>query len=99
VISFNKDGVGKGSARSVAGLHLGQFFDATKEAGIIVQGGGHARAGGFTINRDKLADFNSWINAHVDSDFINSLNIDCVLTEKSNLNKVSRELESIEPYG
>jgi single-stranded-DNA-specific exonuclease len=48
------DGVGKGSARSVAGFDLGSAVIAACQAGLLVQGGGHPMAAGLTVAADKL---------------------------------------------
>jgi single-stranded-DNA-specific exonuclease len=48
------DGVGKGSARSVAGFDLGSAVVAARQAGLLVQGGGHPMAAGLTVAADKL---------------------------------------------
>jgi single-stranded-DNA-specific exonuclease len=48
------DGVAKGSARSVAGFDLGSAVIAAREAGLLVQGGGHPMAAGLTVAADRL---------------------------------------------
>jgi single-stranded-DNA-specific exonuclease len=48
------DGFGKGSGRSVAGLALGPAVIAARQAGLLINGGGHAMAAGFTVAEDKL---------------------------------------------
>jgi single-stranded-DNA-specific exonuclease len=48
------DGVGKGSGRSVAGLPLGPAVVAARQAGLLINGGGHAMAAGFTVTAEKL---------------------------------------------
>lgn len=53
-------GRGKGSGRSVAGLDLGAAVTAAKQAGILINGGGHAMAAGLTVEEgrvDELRDF------------------------------------------
>ncbi len=49
------DGVGRGSGRSVAGLPLGPAVIAARQAGLLINGGGHAMAAGFTVAAEKLA--------------------------------------------
>ena len=48
------DGVGKGSARSVPGFDLGSAVIAARQAGLLVQGGGHPMAAGLTVEREQL---------------------------------------------
>src|SRR5208282_2492637 len=47
-------GIGKGSGRSIAGLPLGPAVIAARQAGLLINGGGHAMAAGFTVAADKL---------------------------------------------
>ncbi|WP_142848315.1 single-stranded-DNA-specific exonuclease RecJ [Telmatospirillum sp. J64-1] len=60
VIAFEGD-EGKGSGRSVSGLDLGSAVIAARQAGILVKGGGHAMAAGFTVSRDRLEDFRTFL--------------------------------------
>jgi single-stranded-DNA-specific exonuclease len=48
------DGIGKGSGRSIAGLPLGPAVIAARQAGLLINGGGHAMAAGFTVAAAKL---------------------------------------------
>ena len=48
------DGVGRGSGRSIPGLPLGPAVIAARQAGLLINGGGHAMAAGFTVAAEKL---------------------------------------------
>jgi single-stranded-DNA-specific exonuclease len=48
------DRVGKGSGRSIAGLPLGPAVIAARQAGLLLNGGGHAMAAGFTVAAERL---------------------------------------------
>jgi single-stranded-DNA-specific exonuclease len=48
------DGLGRGSGRSIAGLALGPAVVAARQAGLLINGGGHAMAAGFTVAADKI---------------------------------------------
>ena len=50
-----EDGVGKGSGRSVPGADLGAAVTAARQAGLLINGGGHPMAAGLTVAEDKLA--------------------------------------------
>ena len=65
VISVNEKGVGKGSARSVPGVHLGTLLHEACSKGLLLQGGGHAMAGGLTVDNAKLAAFHSFCNTFI----------------------------------
>lgn len=56
---------GRGSGRSVPGINIAASFQEAREAGLLVKGGGHAMAGGFTIRPDKMEAFRDFLNAHV----------------------------------
>ena len=45
---------GRGSGRSVPGFNMAALFMAAKEAGLVIKGGGHAMAAGFTVMPDKI---------------------------------------------
>lgn len=63
----NMDGVieGRGSGRSVPGIHIAQAFIDARNEGLIEKGGGHAMAGGFTLAPDKLEAFTRFIENHI----------------------------------
>ena len=46
---------GTGSGRSIAGIDLGAAVIAARQAGLLLKGGGHAMAAGFTLARDRIA--------------------------------------------
>ena len=60
VISKNAD-VAKGSARSVSGFDIGTAIIAAAQEGLLLKGGGHKMAGGFSIKLDKIEEFNTFI--------------------------------------
>ncbi|MFY9288747.1 MAG: single-stranded-DNA-specific exonuclease RecJ, partial [Alphaproteobacteria bacterium] len=53
VIALEED-VGKGSGRSIGNIDLGASIIAARQAGLLINGGGHKMAAGFTVARDKL---------------------------------------------
>ena len=60
VVALDKDGIGKGSGRSIAGVDLGAAVLSAKARGLLVAGGGHAMAAGVTVAAggvDALADY------------------------------------------
>lgn len=61
VIAFDDKGIGKGSGRSISGFALGPAVIAAHQAGLLVNGGGHAMAAGFTLERDKLSAFRDFL--------------------------------------
>ena len=57
------EGIGRGSARSVAGFGIGPAIIAAQQAGLLINGGGHAMAAGLTVAEDKLEAFRVALNA------------------------------------
>ncbi len=60
VISF-KDKIGKASARSVFGFDIGSAIISASQKKILIKGGGHKMAGGFTINISNLEKFKEFM--------------------------------------
>ena len=59
IISLDGD-IGKASARSIVGFDIGAVIIAANQENILLKGGGHKMAGGFSIkveNIEKLKDF------------------------------------------
>ena len=56
------EGVGKGSGRSVPGLDLGAAIIAARQSGLLIAGGGHAMAAGFTIEAHRLPELHAHLN-------------------------------------
>ncbi|MBS7788750.1 single-stranded-DNA-specific exonuclease RecJ [Roseococcus sp. SDR] len=55
-------GKAKGSGRSVPGLDLGAAIIAARQSGMLIAGGGHAMAAGFTCEAQRLPE----LHAHLD---------------------------------
>jgi single-stranded-DNA-specific exonuclease len=64
VIGLDGD-VGKGSGRSVDGVDLGSAVIAARQAGLLVNGGGHKMAAGLTVERAKLPDLKDFLNERI----------------------------------
>ena len=60
VISIN-DGIGKGSARSVVGFDIGSAILAATQEKILIKGGGHKMAGGFSISISNIEKFKKFL--------------------------------------
>ncbi|WP_170954179.1 single-stranded-DNA-specific exonuclease RecJ [Thalassospira xiamenensis] len=53
---------GKGSGRAVGGFNIGQAFMSAVEKGFLIKGGGHAAAGGLTLQPGMLEAFSHHMN-------------------------------------
>lgn len=101
VVGFAQD-IGKGSGRSVQGIHLGSAMHSACHKGLLVYGGGHAMAAGFTVEKDKYQAFYD----HLLESFAQGLNamepiydIDGLLTISGATVDFVHQLSLLEPYG
>jgi single-stranded-DNA-specific exonuclease len=65
VVAAIENGIAKGSGRSVTGVALGAAVIAARQAGLLVNGGGHAMAAGFTVETGKLEALRDFMAARV----------------------------------
>ncbi len=98
------DGVGKGSARSIPGIDLGTLLGTAKLEGLLIHGGGHAMAGGFTISQGKIAAFDKFlsdklINTESLFEKYREYFIDAVLTIPAVNGKLIEIINQAAPFG
>ena len=60
IISVESE-LGKGSARSIHGFDIGSVIIGAVQNGLLVKGGGHKMAAGFTINMKKIEEFKDFV--------------------------------------
>ena len=60
IVSSNGE-IGKGSARSIFGFDIGSHILAAKQSKILISGGGHKMAGGFSIEMKKMDEFKNFL--------------------------------------
>jgi single-stranded-DNA-specific exonuclease len=102
VISIDENGIGKGSARSITGVDFGRLIQDGKQAGLLEDGGGHAMAGGFTIEKDKIKDFQKFISEQITKsgiDLTPTVHLEGTLSLKALTNEFMERLEMLAPYG
>jgi len=56
---------GKGSGRSLEGVDLGSAVIAARQAGLLINGGGHKMAAGLTVAREKLGALRDFLEERV----------------------------------
>ncbi|HJD60234.1 MAG TPA: single-stranded-DNA-specific exonuclease RecJ [Rickettsia endosymbiont of Omalisus fontisbellaquei] len=61
VIALN-DGIGKASCRSIVGIDFGAEIINAKSKDLLISGGGHAMAAGFTVTAEKLQELQNFLN-------------------------------------
>lgn len=97
-------GVGKGSGRSVRGVALGPAVIAAHQAGLLVNGGGHAMAAGFTVEEGHLPAFRDFLAEHIagqlgDTPLSPDIGIDGALSPEGATVELIELLENAGPYG
>ncbi len=60
IISIN-DNIGKASARSILGFDIGSIIISAVQEKILIKGGGHKMAGGFSINITNINRFKDFV--------------------------------------
>ncbi|MCI5060645.1 MAG: single-stranded-DNA-specific exonuclease RecJ [Alphaproteobacteria bacterium] len=104
----NAEGVmeGRGSGRSIPGINMADIFIAARGEDLLVKGGGHAMAGGFTIEPDKLDDFRKFVDSYIrqqtnNLEPVQDLDIDGFLSVRgaSQLASVKMMHEQVGPFG
>lgn len=101
VISFTDD-IGKGSGRSLTGIDLGAAMHAACHHGLLVQGGGHAMAAGFTVTRTLYGRFYEFLLQRLSSgmkDMLPTLALDASFTLKGITPDFLQSLSCLEPFG
>ena len=104
VVAIN-GGIAKGSCRSIAGIDIGAAILAARQAGLLVNGGGHAMAAGFTVESDRLVEFSGFLmercapNASSAMETAASLSIDGILAPEGATLKLVQDIERLAPFG
>jgi len=102
VIAFDKEGIGKGSARSIPHLDL---YEALSYAAKFLEGyGGHPMAAGLTVHEDKFENFKSLFLRNVNKiltndDLIPAISIDGEMALTDINSRFMRFLEKLGPFG
>ncbi len=93
----------KGSARSVYGFDIGMAITKCKQMNIILKGGGHPMAGGFSLNDNELENFKNELITIFKKYKKNTENtilyIDSYLDSSAINQDLVNKLDCLEPYG
>ncbi len=93
----------KGSARSVYGFDIGMAITKCKQMNIILKGGGHPMAGGFSLNDNELENFKNELITTFKKYKKNTENtilyIDSYLDSSAINQDLVNKLDCLEPYG
>jgi single-stranded-DNA-specific exonuclease len=103
-ISFNANGTGTGSGRSITGFDLGRLVREAVEAGLLTKGGGHAMAAGITVERARLGELRAFFEERASEAVTKlrseeSLRIDAALSADGASFDLCDALERAGPFG
>ena len=94
-----------GSGRSIKGFDLGKAVKEAYENNLLVKGGGHEMAAGFTVEEDKLSKLENFFNELIYND-INEIKeknkstaIDSILVASGASVSLVEWINKLEPYG
>jgi single-stranded-DNA-specific exonuclease len=71
-----ENGIGKGSARSIAGVDVGAAIRAARQQGMLLAGGGHAMAAGLTVGAERIGDLDAYLDGALRAD------VDCAISNQ-----------------
>ncbi len=96
--------LGKGSGRSVRGVDLGAAVIAARQAGLLLNGGGHAMAAGLTVARPALPDLAHFLDTRIAPQLgaapaVRELGIDAALAPAAATQELVDMIERAGPFG
>lgn len=100
IVISRDSSMGKASCRSIKGTNLGAAVISAKAEGLIIEGGGHEMAAGFSVENKKLDDLKNFFRRQ-----FHGINTERVITvdEEVQLHSITAEfcqqISLLEPYG
>ncbi len=104
IIISIKGNVGKASARSISGFDIGSVILSALQDNLLLKGGGHKMAGGFSIDLKKIEDFKKYIYKKYKKKFIstskkNVIYLDSDITSSALNFEFYEKINTLSPYG
>jgi len=103
IISVNGN-IGKGSARSVFGFDIGTIIISAVQNKILINGGGHKIAGGFSINIDNIEIFKKFLikkynSLNIKINNFKNLYLDSIILPTALNPEFYKNIEVLSPFG
>jgi len=103
IISVN-DNIGKASARSIIGFDIGSLIISATQNGLLIKGGGHKMAGGFSIEKNKIEEFKKFAFKKFNTMNINitegkKIYIDSIISPSAVNLEFYNKIYSLSPFG
>jgi single-stranded-DNA-specific exonuclease len=98
-----ENGVAKGSGRSIPSFDMGAAIIAARQAGLLINGGGHAMAAGFTVTESNIGTLRSFVGERVDAmgadGLMPVLTVDATLSGRGTSPEIAQIVEQLGPFG
>ncbi len=96
--------IGKGSCRSIKGIDIGALIIAARQEGLLVNGGGHAMAAGYTIAKSAYPAFKEFVEARLakvlaETPLEPTLMLDGLLSLGGVTVELAEKLQQLAPFG
>tara|TARA_B100000029_G_scaffold165266_2_gene161456 strand:+ start:2319 stop:4067 length:1749 start_codon:yes stop_codon:yes gene_type:complete len=96
--------LGKASARSVYGFDIGTQIIKAVQSGILVKGGGHKMAGGFTIHKKNIPMFREFLISNFEKSKASlaentNLYLDSIIAPSAINEEFYEKINSLAPFG
>ena len=104
VIISVSNGIGRASARSIFGFDIGSLIINGVYKKILIKGGGHKMAGGFSINENKISEFKeflirSFLKFEKKIRLKNELFFDSIISPSALNHNFYEEINFLSPFG
>lgn len=103
IISINAESIGKASARSIKGIDFGSAIVSANQLGIVLAGGGHAMAAGFTLLESKIDEMYNFLcekfSSHYEKQEARTQNFDSYLSLNALNLDLYQQIEQLGPFG
>ena len=95
---------GKASCRSIKGIDFGSKILEAKLAGLLVAGGGHAMAAGFSVEKEKISELQQYLNKVIKPELDRLVEkdvcyYDAKIASTAATVKTIKEVAQLEPFG
>ena len=89
-----------GSGRSQGEKNIGLLMMQATEKGILIKGGGHHKACGFTLKKENVDDFKNFLIEETNNlEILNEKSYDSLIDVNVINNNLLSDLESLSPFG
>ena len=98
------DGIGRGSGRSIPGVDLGAAVIAARQAGLLINGGGHPAAAGLTVAAAGIDALGGFLSERLEGAVAEhggspSLGLDGALSVGAATTELVEQLACVGPFG